>query len=139
MAGTASLAIVACSENLLRLARRRNLRGRGVLVLTPPTKLIDERINMTEHIQVYAKMVNVDAEMGVSNVGLSGIDASQVLNEFSVEERLESLELSDIADYLTKKENEAIEERAEERFSQFLGEDVMGSLDKLTIRRISHE
>lgn len=46
MAGTASLAIVACSESLLRLARRRNLRGRGVLVLTPPTELIDERINM---------------------------------------------------------------------------------------------
>jgi len=53
---------------------------------------------MTEHIQVYAKMVNIDAEMGVSNVDLAGIDASQVLNEFSVEERLESLELSDIAD-----------------------------------------
>jgi len=64
---------------------------------------------MTEHIQVYAKMINIDAEMGVSNVDLAGIDASQVLNEFSAEERLESLELSDIADYLTKKSQEAME------------------------------
>ena len=64
---------------------------------------------MTEHLQVYAKRFTSAYESGTQNVILSGIDPSQVLNEFTVEERLESLELSDIADYLTMKTKEAME------------------------------
>jgi len=91
---------------------------------------------MTEHIQVYAKMVNIDAEMGVSNVDLAGIDASQVLNEFSVEERLESLELSDIADYLTKKSKEAMEDDDDTQLDEMINRgEWQPALDSLTVVR----
>lgn len=66
---------------------------------------------MTTDIQVYAnKGFSYTQETGTTNIVLQDIDPSQVLNEFTVDERLESLELSDVADYLAKKEAEAMED-----------------------------
>jgi len=62
--------------------------------------------NMTDEISIYATKVITEGEQ----ITLSGFDTSQIVAEFNVEELLECMELSDIADYLTKKTNESLED-----------------------------
>lgn len=66
---------------------------------------------MTEQIQVYANSVMSESGHDQSNVLLTGIDPSQVLAEFSVEERLDSIDFGDIVDYISnvKKEQEELD------------------------------
>ena len=63
---------------------------------------------MTNSIQVYANIVNTISEPEHLSVFMTGIDPSQVLAEFSDEEKLESMDLSSIEGYLRKRleENE---------------------------------
>mgnify|MGYP007117540216 CR=1 FL=1 len=61
---------------------------------------------MTDEISIYATKVITEGEQ----ITLSGFDTSQIVAEFNVEELLECMELSDIADYLTKKTNESLED-----------------------------
>ena len=61
---------------------------------------------MTEQIEIYAKGITTEAQSNITNILLTGIDASQVLSEFTTEERLDSVDPGDIADYLTKLQNE---------------------------------
>ena len=63
----------------------------------------------TTQIQIYATDFKSTAEHLTHNITLDGIDADQILNEFTIDERLESIDLGDIADYLTKKQNEELE------------------------------
>lgn len=57
---------------------------------------------MTTQISVYAQAVVSRTDGNSQFVTLDEIDQSQVLGEFSEQERLESVELSVIHDYLKK-------------------------------------
>lgn len=53
------------------------------------------------NIQITADHVTIEASTSSDvNVLLTAVDESELLNQFSVEERLDSLDTSDIVDYL---------------------------------------
>lgn len=59
---------------------------------------------MQNNIQLYADGMSVDPDDNNSiNVTLTNIDLSQVVTQFFIDDVLDCLEFSDIADYVNKK------------------------------------
>ncbi|HUH57435.1 MAG TPA: hypothetical protein VL020_02845 [Pseudomonadales bacterium] len=61
-------------------------------------------------IQIYCTTVNIEAENGVSNVLLRGVDLSMLIGQLNVEEVLEAIQVngnySDIFDYVAEVEKD---------------------------------
>lgn len=93
---------------------------------------------MTTSIQVYATNIRIESENEQSNVTLSGIDPSQVLGEFSVEERLESIDFEDLVAYVEQEQQIETAELYRDLADEAFGTSVSESLDNLTIRRTNH-
>lgn len=59
------------------------------------------------NLQVYVRKAIIEPSDSTDfDVYLEGIDPSNVLGQFSSEDKLESMELSDIIDYVTRKQRE---------------------------------
>lgn len=59
------------------------------------------------NLQVYARQALIEpSDTTDFDVYLKGIDPSNVLSQFSSEDKLDSIELSDIIDYITRKQRE---------------------------------
>lgn len=93
---------------------------------------------MTTSIQVYATNIRIESENEQSNVTLSGIDPSQVLGEFTLEERLESIDFEDLVAYVEQEQRIENEELYRDLADEAFGMSVSESLDNLTIRRTNH-
>ena len=61
-------------------------------------------------IQVFATTVNIEAENGVSNVLLRGVDLSMLIGQLSVQEVLEAIQVNgnyaDIVEYVAECEKD---------------------------------
>lgn len=54
------------------------------------------------NLQVYATSFSVEAENGISNMLLNGVDMNQVISEFSAEEVLKCIDFDRIVDFIAK-------------------------------------